>query len=210
MTNKMDEIILVTKRDTLFDAEKLAFQGTLDDKEHVGMVMKNLDNNLDIMRRGDAEENKDYKQPIPYAVIKQGDKYFGYTRLSGGGESRLHGTISLGVGGHMNEIEGLNSFSELLLENLMREVNEELLLTPKDEDDVVNVSASIIGLINDDSNDVGSVHLGILAFINLDEHVTVEVNEVEQLEGKWYTLEELVSKYDKLENWSKLVVDTLK
>lgn len=210
---KMDEIILVAKRDKVFDNEKEHFQGAVNKNVHpysIGKIMKALGDNIETMRRGDAEEDATYKQPIPYAVIKQGDKYFGYTRLTGGGEARLHGAISLGVGGHMNEIEGMqmDTFDNVLLENLRRELNEELNIDYVDGG-AVRMDTEIIGLINDDTNEVGRVHLGILAFINVSENAIITVAETDQLEGRWYTAEELKENYERLENWSKIVADIL-
>lgn len=213
MANKMNEIILVAKRTSVFDNEKDVFQGVVNKSNHeysINKIMKSLGDNIETMRRGDAEENPLYKQPIPYAVIKQGDKYFGYERLTGGGESRLHGTISLGVGGHMNKIDGMemDTFNNVMLENLSRELNEELNIDSTDGKPV-NLDIEIIGLINDDSNDVGRVHIGILAFINLSDNAVVEVAETERLAGTWFTADELKAEYERLENWSKFVVDAL-
>lgn len=210
---KMDEIILVAKREAVFDNEKEHFQGVVNTKSHpysIGKIMQALGSNITTMRRGDAEEDATYKQPIPYAVIKQGDKYFGYTRLSGGGETRLHGAISLGIGGHMNEIDGMqmDSFNNVLMENLRRELYEELNIDSANGG-AVSMKTEIIGLINDDTNDVGRVHLGILAFINISDNAVITVAETDQLEGRWYTAEELKENYERLENWSKFVADTL-
>lgn len=209
----MDEIILVAKRESVLDGEKDHFQGVASKATHpttVGKIVKALGANVTTMRRGDAEEDATYKQPIPYAVIKQGDKYFGYTRLSGGGEARLHGLISLGIGGHMNEIQGMqmDSFNNVLMENLRRELYEELNIGSANGGGVT-MKTEIIGLINDDSNDVGAVHLGILAFINISDNAIVTVAETDQLEGRWYSADELKQNYDNLENWSKFVVDML-
>src|SRR5699024_7470616 len=55
-----------------------------------------------VQRRRDMEQDTTYLQPIPYTIIKQGSKYFAYTRLEGGGEARLHGKTSIGAGGHMD------------------------------------------------------------------------------------------------------------
>lgn len=211
MVNKMDEQILVANRQHLFKNEEFAFQGVINKNENkhlVNDIIGGLNLYLEVMRRGDAEENTNYKQPIPYAVIKRENLLYGYTRLEGGGETRLHGKISLGLGGHMNPIDDTVDFGELILANLDRELEEEVSITSPNTDNV-QMTLNIIGLINDDKEDVGKVHIGILAFIELPEDAEVTVNETEQLEGKWFTKEELLENYDKLENWSKFVVDTL-
>lgn len=209
----MDEAILVAKREAVLFNEKLFFNGVISKSNFprsIKAITKAIGDNIEVMRRGDAEENFLYKQPIPYAVVKRGNEYFGYTRLQGGGESRLHGNISLGIGGHMNEIEGMqmDTFDNVLLVNLQRELEEEVSITSTDGKEV-ELDLEIIGLINDDSNDVGRVHIGILAFIELSENAEVAVLETEQLEGKWYTAEDLKAEYERLENWSKFVADTL-
>lgn len=212
--NKMDEQIIVVPRDVLFDNENLFFQGVLSCKsqhQYVDAITYNLEKFFSIMRRGDAEENPNYKQPIPYAVIRKGDKFFVYKRLQGGGEALLHEKLSIGVGGHMNDVEQVLyesidvNFNLILEDNLLRELNEELFIS-SDEQEI-----EILGLINDDSNKVGKVHLGILVVIDLDENAIVEVLETEQLEGQWMTHTELLEQdtYDKLENWSKIAVDEI-
>ena len=204
--NKMDEIILVAPRVAVFSNEELAFEGTLLSSEKpalVNAISENIDGTVVSMRRGDAEENEDFKQPIPYGVLRSGDYIYAYERLSGGGEGRLHNKVSIGVGGHMNPIEGMDTFSSLLMENLGRELEEELDI----QSDFMNVA--IKGYVNDDSDEVGRVHIGVLADVMLSPTAKVTVRETEQLRGFWITVDELkrTEMYDRLENWSKIYVD---
>ncbi|KGR74710.1 hypothetical protein [Ureibacillus sinduriensis] len=214
MTNKKwEETILVAPRNTLFNNESLAFQGTEQRKEVVDEIIANLSKSYISFRRGattdptpkenNAEINTDYKQPIPYVLIKRGNEIYTYERLSGGGEARLHSKLSLGVGGHMNPEEGI--FQEVLMTNLTRELEEELSIQSSAR------NLRFIGLINDDLNEVGKVHLGILAILELSDDATVNVREVEQLKGYWLTIDELKqsSTYDRLEPWSQIAVDIL-
>lgn len=229
MNPKWEEQIVVVKRSLLFDSEKNVFQGILiKDTDHnitKGQKIIKALNQYEIMRRGsgddptpkenNAEINTDYKQPIPYAVIRRGSELFVYERLSGGGEGRLHNKISIGVGGHMNDLspEEVNAIGEefvtfytLLSDNLERELSEELYISDNDR------QAEIIGFVNDDSEDVSKVHIGILAIIDISEDSQVEVLEKDQLAGRWMTIEQLLEKetYDRLESWSRIVVDALK
>jgi predicted NUDIX family phosphoesterase len=215
---KEDEIIVVVNRKKLFNNEELAFQGSTSDKEVVNAIMLNMDKHYRSMRRGgikeantpkanNAELNFDYKQPIPYIVIRRGNQYFVTERLQGGGESRLHGKLSMGIGGHMNPLEyEYYSINKVILENTIRELNEEISITGNGEYNIETV-----GLINDDLDDVGRVHIGILGFLVLEEGTEVTVKEKEQLAGHWYTLDQLKSEevYSRLENWGKIVVDML-
>lgn len=217
---KWEEIVLVVPRKELFNNEELAFQGNTSDKKVVDKIMQNIASNYKSMRRGDKEDptpkernseiNTDFKQPIPYIVIRRGHELFVYERLKGGGEARLHNKWSLGAGGHMNPVEDAKSFNEVLTENLMRELEEELEITAHN-----GFNVEILGFINDDldPDGVGQVHIGILGILDLHAIDEVKVRETEQLAGHWIPLSELklVEKnYNRLENWSKIVVDMLK
>ncbi|MGI2297265.1 hypothetical protein [Paenibacillus sp. GXUN7292] len=200
--SKNDEIIVVIEREKLFQ-EINEFQGFTADKKNVECMNKNLSRHFEEMRRGDAETNPLYKQPIPYVIVKVGADLFTYKRLNKGGEERLHNMISIGLGGHMNTIEG-KGWDELLLENLQRELNEELEIKSN-----VEPKLTTLGFINDDSNEVGKVHIGILIQLEYPEGTEIRVKEVDQLAGKLSSAEELKLDYDHLENWSKIALDVI-
>lgn len=104
----------------------------------------------EFMPRPEAEQRPDYKQIIPYVILRRGDEVFVTRRLNKGGEARLHGKISIGIGGHINPVD---EQGDLLMRGLWREIHEEVELDKHGE-------LSPCGFINDDSNAVGSVHLG--------------------------------------------------
>lgn len=81
---KMDEIILVAPRARVFQNETLAFNGVNSEEKTISTIMKEIEEHFEQMRRGDAEENPDFKQPIPYVVIKREDEVYVYERLQGG------------------------------------------------------------------------------------------------------------------------------
>jgi predicted NUDIX family phosphoesterase len=203
----MDERILVIERGLLFDgvySDELAFLGVNSDEDMTGRFLGRLHKNFEIMRRGDAEDNPQYKQPIPYVIVKSGDKIFVYKRLGGSGETRLVGRSSIGVGGHMNYHEGCETFLDQICENAYRELNEELNIDFDGE-----VELSIIGTINDDRDDVGKVHFGILAVATFPEGTPISVWETDQLEGQWMTLDEIKETTEvllSLETWSQMAV----
>jgi predicted NUDIX family phosphoesterase len=200
----MDEIIIVAPRHEVFDKEKLTFQGVNADKNKTKVITENIARTYSTMRRGDAEENPNFKQPIPYVAIKRGNEVFTYKRLTGGGESRLHNQISLGVGGHLNNVEGLD-FYGVLADGLQRELEEELFINKE------KLTLTTVGLINDDENEVGKVHIGMLVIgeLPLDEEVSVQ--ETDQLLGEWIKIEALKTPevYNSLETWSQFVADVL-
>jgi predicted NUDIX family phosphoesterase len=114
------------------------------------------------MDRAAAEEDPSHKQLIPYCVFRCGDRILHYTRGKAGGESRLHAKISVGVGGHVNpvDMDGGKTGAAAYHAAVTREIEEELDLPEEHEH-------RIIGLLNDDSNPVGQVHLGIVHLVNL-------------------------------------------
>lgn len=212
MNQKWEEIILAAPRKEVFENERLTFQGTLTHKATVEHILENINDTYDEMRRGNeqdpspkeynAEINTDYLQPIPYAIIRRNGSVFVYRRLGGGGEARLHDKLSIGAGGHMNPIAGVNTFNELIKENLARELEEELDIEDKD------MRITSVGLINDDSNEVSKVHIGILVIIDVAFGTEVTVRETEQLEGFWLPVDELkdLGIFDRLETWSQIAV----
>lgn len=204
--NKMDEIILAAPRSDVFQNEMLTFQGVNSEDERIIKIMAQIEAHFFEIRRGDAEEDPRFKQPIPYVVIRRDDEVFVYERLAGGGESRLHNKLSLGFGGHMNPMEGAASFSEVLKQNTDRELAEELYIREEDKQNIVT-----LGLINDDENDVGKVHIGILSALQLASAAQVEVKEKDQIAGRWMKLSELKEEnvYQRLEAWSQFVADIL-
>jgi predicted NUDIX family phosphoesterase len=64
----------------------------------------------------------------------------------------------------------------------------------------------LVGLLNDDSNPVGSVHLGVVFEVEAAGR-RVDVREHEKLVGAFAGPEELAASWDRLETWSRLVAD---
>lgn len=162
--------------------------------------------------REDLEQNPSFKQIIPYVIIKVGDKYLSYKRTSKGGEERLHDKISIGFGGHIDfsdvwrHRENVDIFSTL--ENTaMREVVEEIGRF----DDVFDENKyQWIGLVNDESNAVGQVHIGVVCVVSLDEKDLPNESDDESIaELNLLTLGELQSSELNLETWTEFVVDYL-
>lgn len=203
---KMDEMIVVAPREQVFAREARTFHGVQDEQNQIQEIIGTIADTYTEKRRGDAEEDPSWKQPIPYVVIRRGEELFAYERLAGGGEGRLHNKLSLGFGGHMNAEAGVSTFQELLHTNADRELEEELKISSLE-----GAEMRALGLINDDNNAVGEVHLGILYTFVLPEHVDVQVKETEQIRGFWTSVDELSQPdtYERLETWSQFVVDIL-
>jgi predicted NUDIX family phosphoesterase len=145
-----------------------------------------------------AEESPDWKQLIPYVVVRDADRVFLMERTDAGGDPRLHRKASIGVGGHLNPVdEGEDPLSV----GLQREWTEEL-------DADWEPSFELVGLLNDDSNPVGSVHLGVVFVVDADGR-PVAVRETEKLSGRFASSNEVIAAWDRLETWSQLVAAEL-
>ncbi|MCA9563154.1 MAG: NUDIX domain-containing protein [Myxococcales bacterium] len=158
-----------------------------------------LEEKLHFMARPMAEEDPSHKQLIPYVLVRSGDQLFGMRRLSSGGEARLHGKLSLGVGGHMNPVDRRDGHSAVRA-TLMRELEEELCIP-------AIASERFVGVINDDTSAVGSVHLGIVFQVEVDSPESVTVRETDALDGRWYSRQELEELRGHLETWSVFLLD---
>ena len=195
---KTDENVLVVRR-SLFD-ELGAFQGLQPDVDRYLAAFLRRENNF-FLPRSRAETDPAYKQIIPYAVFSFGGRILHYVRGAKSGEKRLVAMGSVGIGGHINDNdESLFSFDlEAYRVAVRREIEEELKLEGSYEDRVA-------ALINDDSTEVGRVHLGVVHLVALD-HAGVRAGERAIAELRFLTLDELKRRRDKLESWSQIVLD---
>jgi predicted NUDIX family phosphoesterase len=133
------------------------------------------------------------KQIIPYLVLRDRDRYFLMRRTRSGGDARLHDRWSIGVGGHINpgdrDLDG----------GLRREWAEELVADFMPE-------FRLVGLLNDDSTDVGRVHLGAVYLADAGGR-SVEIRETDKLTGAFASADEVAAVARDLETWSRLVFD---
>ena len=195
-----DESVLVIKRE-LFD-EIGTFQGISTEIDKYLPAFLNPSNNFFIHREL-AEDDPTHKQIIPYAIFKHGDKFLKYLRGKKSGEQRLASKSSIGIGGHINQ-DDFNSSSlekDTYLTGIEREINEELIINC----DYNNLP---IALINDDSNDVGQVHLGVVHLFDLESD-QVEAGEANIENLEFLSSEDLLREKDNLESWSQICVDHL-
>lgn len=199
MSKYAGEQVLVVKR-ALLD-EIGSFQGIRTDA--LGAAVARLLDPLNhfFLDRDLAEEDPSHKQIIPYCVFRAGDRILHYTRGKAGGESRLHAKLSVGVGGHVNpvDMDGGRTGAAAYHAAVTREIDEELML-PEGH------PHRIIALLNDDSNPVGQVHLGIVHLVDLpNEEVASREDALANLE--FSTLADLnTSLFDRLETWSQFCI----
>lgn len=139
------------------------------------------------------EIDPSFKQIIPYLVLRDGERYFLMRRTRAGGDVRLHDAWSIGVGGHINPGDGD------VAGGLLREWTEELVA------DFVP-TFRLVGLLNDDTTDVGRVHLGAV-YIAEAAGRAVAIRETDKLSGAFATPKQVAEVADRLETWSRLAFD---
>jgi predicted NUDIX family phosphoesterase len=140
-----------------------------------------------------AEVSPQYKQIIPYVLIRHGDSWFLLQRTSRQTEKRLHDKLSLGIGGHVNPD------TPDLLDGLQKELDEEIAVSG-------DYDISFVGILNDDTTDVGRVHLGAVYVLDARD-AAVEVRETEKMTGRWVPRAELAELRERMETWSQIVYD---
>jgi predicted NUDIX family phosphoesterase len=143
--------------------------------------------------RAAMEGDPSFKQIIPYVVLRDRERYFLMRRTRAGGDARLHDAWSIGVGGHVNPGDGD------LAGGLLREWTEELVADFVPE-------FRLVGLLNDDTTDVGRVHLGAVYLAEADGR-PVAIRETDKLSGAFATPAQVQEVADRLETWSRLAFE---
>ncbi len=196
-----DEQVLVVERKVFEDAG--AFNGLALDVEHYRNKIFER-GVLRFMPRSKAEKDPSFKQIIPYVIMTCGGKYLNYVRGKKAGETRLVAKCSIGIGGHINS-DDWTVFSvepyKTYLVAVEREVAEEVKVETSHTD-------KIFAFLNDDSNEVGQVHLGIVHLWTLDEP---KVRKKEQMitQMSFKTISKLQKVRGTMETWSQICFDGL-
>jgi len=189
-----DEQILVVPRKKLFD--KQYWQGlntnTMDE------LLQIIQENKEFHPRSKMETDPTYKQIIPYLVFTHNKKLFLMQRKASASEQRLKNKYSLGIGGHMRERDLHNGTS--VFSWAQREFHEEVSYNG-------SLTLQPLGMLNDDSDAVGNVHMGLVLLLTGDTDKIAIKSELKQ--GTLVEYDTCRAQYDTLENWSKLVFDAL-
>ncbi len=194
------ENVLVIRRN-LFE-QLGSFQGLNFEPEKYLNLLLSRGNNF-FFPRAQAENDPAYKQIIPYVLLAFQDRVLHYVRGKKAGEQRLVAKGSIGIGGHMNESdESLFAWdAQAYRAGVEREVNEEIKIDTQFQD-------RIVALLNDDTTEVGRVHLGIVHVFRLAQQ-KVEKREAMITNLAFLTKAELLNRRESLETWSQICVDSL-
>lgn len=198
--SQKEEMVLVVRRALL---EKLGiFHGLNFDVEGWLPALLSRENNF-FMERSRAELDPNFKQIIPYVLLVHGGRVLHYVRGKKAGEQRLVSKGSIGIGGHMNDgDEHLFALDkEAYLEGVRREVCEELNVQTDFEN-------HIVALLNDDTTEVGRVHLGVVHIFALATD-NVQKREAMITNLAFLDKDELLARRDTMETWSQICLDSL-
>ena len=218
LTAQLMEFVFVVPRTTLFPEHAphgLAVFGETWSRDEFDDVVAREGF---FVERAYAERTPTLKQIIPYTIVRRGEEILLLQRTKGGGESRLHDKLSIGVGGHVNPIDAVateadeqcaksagSRLADPLPAATRREVMEEELTVTGE------TRLTSVGLLNDDTNPVGAVHVGLVQILELlDGDATIR--EVDQLRGSFVTVSRLradLAAGANLETWSSLLVPHL-
>lgn len=188
------ENILVVNRNTLLGKESWQGLKLGDCHEYMELINKNKE----FLPRPHMETNPRYKQIIPYLIFKHDDRYFLMQRQSQASEQRLKNKYSLGIGGHIRQEDLIDSAS--IFDWAKREFHEEVEYRG-------HLTIKPLGVLNDDSNDVGKVHIGLVLLLEGDSPAIRVKSELKS--GILLTHKECTAYFDAMENWSQLVFKEL-
>jgi len=202
---KEDQLIMAVEKEKLFESNY--FQGFLPSKkiDFLTRILKNYK----YIKRKEAEESPQYKQPIGYIVLKdkKESKIFAYQRAVKNKditEKRLKGMWSFGIGGHIDKTD--DKEKDPIKASVLREIDEEV----KIKGGIVELK--LIGYINDDSNSVGRVHFGLLYLAKTKGDIIPTAPEIKEGELREIKeIREIVKNRDyEMEEWSKIVLKNIK
>lgn len=192
MIEKQDEDILVVPRDLLFDKVTPWFGINQDALSNITNIVAE---HAAYIPRQSAEHNPEYKQIIPYIIFTHQDKFFVMQRKAQASEKRLAGKFSIGIGGHVRKEDIVNHD---IMDWARREFEEEVTYDH-------SFTTRAIGVLNDDTNDVGKVHIGLI-IIAQGSSDQISIKD-EHKSGTLLTLEECQMLSGNMESWSTICLD---
>ena len=187
----MTEQVMVVERQAI--APYLVERGLITD--HTDAILDAIADRHFFIDRPTAEKSPEYKQIIPYVLIRRGDAWFLLQRTQKQTEARLHDKLSLGIGGH------INPDTPDLIDGLQKELEEEVGVDGDYE-------LTFAGILNDDTTEVGTVHLGAVFVLEVLSGDVV-VRETEKMSGRWIETSDLAPLRDRFETWTEIVYDAV-
>lgn len=202
----MSELVLCFPKDVLGD--RLGTSDAFHDESLWAKILASLRP----IPRDEAETDYDHKQLVVYVVFRSNNLILTYKRTPKTEEARLKNLYSIGVGGHVNihDMKQVNLFDlkevkDVLMESVSREIREEVKINSR-----VKKTPELIGFINDDSNDVGKVHFGVVWMVELDEPKVSPTQEKGIGDFNFVDIQSLSGRKQEFEGWSQLLIDFIR
>jgi len=168
----------------------------------LGLDIENILTYSLFIDRKNAENNRNWKQIIPYMVFRKADgTILTYEKSKKSSEKRLHGFLSIGIGGHVNPCD----YS--VIYGAVREVKEEIGIDLSPQfflDNLDNYS------VIDIKGGVSAYHTGFCFIVDVEWFDPEKIKfsrEVESIE--WLTIQELNARKDILESWSNYILEMM-
>jgi predicted NUDIX family phosphoesterase len=195
----MEELVFAIPTDELWNLLPFKEQGFIPGNADAlkTIVRKGL-----FRKRDELEEDLSFKQIIPYGVISYKDSFYLFRRTGGQRDKRLPNLFYLGVGGHMNPGKSTEPAEQYIIEELKRELFEEVQLL----NGCVIENIEFTGFINDDTIPVGRFHIGLFYNIRVSNR-EVYINETDKMTAAWTDRSGLAEFYEGMETWSKIAFD---
>ncbi len=196
---KRGRLVMIVEREALFSQKYFTGFLPLTEIDYTPLIL----NNYEYRKRTDVEEDKRFKQPIPYTVIvnKKLGKIFSHFR--NGGDPRLQGFWTAGIMEHIEPVDEL--IGNPIYNGCLRGI--------KEETDLKNPNPKLIGWINVDEDHINQVHFGIFYILETDSE-KISLRDKKLSSGKFVELDELKrinsSKTEKMEFWAPLCFNYLK
>lgn len=148
--------------------------------------------------RADIEQDESLLQLIPYVVLRNaGGELWCYARS--GGDARLDGRWSCGVGGHVEEMDAAPDLCQTLRNTARREMTEELAIAPNSLPTLTPCA-----LIYESHSAIGRVHLGILFIADWAERSSPRPPADEALAAIGFLPPAAIAADTRFELWSRL------
>jgi predicted NUDIX family phosphoesterase len=163
-----------------------------------------------VLMRLRAEQTDDHKQLLTYILVRRGNSVLAYKRgVYNRVEDMLKGAQCVGFGGHIcpDDRDLLSPDVLGIFGCARRELREELLLPEPDLRRLdAGIGLSILGILNDDSSDVGRRHLAIVLQYEVSDDVAWDrprrgEKSITQL--RWLTVDAAVRCWE-FEYWSQM------
>ena len=192
------------------NTKDFAWQSFTDDMSLVPVMPCDIDTMQPrLIDRAICETDESTLQLLPYNVLlNEEGKVFCYSRGGAGAEGRLHGKLSIGIGGHVDIAPGPGDWSlmSMLQMEAIREIMEEVSMS------WAGPLPTFTNFIIDRTNPVGRVHLGLLSINHIQ---TAQIGKLEYgmvENGEFVDIDFLCEpeQFSRLENWSQAVADHLR